>query len=239
VAKTDKQSNPRRPLPEAASVRVDPRRTIDDVFQRLVHVLGKKPEDARLEIRDRLLGGAPLIALQVAGGVTDSNGITTPPEGVTLPLNSQSWERMLLLRIREGKLVIEPGGNMIYPWDACSFVVINWSLVEELWPNPNRARSDPSAPASRPEDPHAPGPAKVTQQEWWDAYLTPERNAKLATEYKNITEASNGIASLMAEDSTIDGGAYKPRYIEKLLREMRIFPPVRRRERTLTYRVRS
>ena len=77
------------------------------------------------------------------------------------------------------------------------------------------------------------------QQEWWDAYLTPERNAKLATEYKNITEASNGIASLMAEDSTIDGGAYKPRYIEKLLREMRIFPPVRRRERTLTYRVRS
>ena len=152
MAKTGKPFNPSRlrVLPEPASDRSDPKHTVDDLFQRLVHVLGMKPEDARLEIRDRLLRGAPLIALQVESGVTDSNSVTTPPEGVILSINPQSWEQMLLLRIREGKLVIEPGGNMIYPWNACSFAIANWSLVEELWPNPNRA-----GPASAPEDSHA------------------------------------------------------------------------------------
>jgi hypothetical protein len=70
--------------------------------------------------------------------------------------------------------------------------------------------------------------AKVTRQEWWDVYFTPERKKQLSREYRNVTAAGIGVAKLMAADPSIDSGAYAPRHIENLLRRARVFPPERR-----------
>ena len=34
--------------------------------------------------------------------------------------------------VRDGMLIVEPNCGLDYPWDAYSFTVANWSLVEEL-----------------------------------------------------------------------------------------------------------
>jgi hypothetical protein len=174
MARTGKKlSFPRsRAPPEAAS---DSKHTVDDLFQILVHAHGKKPELARPDILKQLQDGALLIELHIKGGVRSIGPVrpptpeeqmeerrtgivaearysTTPPEGVTLSVDPQSWEGVLLLRIRDKSLVIEPGCNFDYPWDAYSFSIADWSLIEQLWPNPNRAGS---APASKLEDSHA------------------------------------------------------------------------------------
>jgi hypothetical protein len=83
-----------------------------------------------------------------------------------------------------------------------------------------------------PSEKVTPAPAnKVTRQEWWDAFLTPERKKELGAKFKDITTASRAIRSLMEkEEATIDGGAYGCRHIENLLRKARVFPPVPRRQ---------
>jgi hypothetical protein len=87
----------------------------------------------------------------------------------------------------------------------------------------------PLAAGPEPKDP--PAPTTVTRQEWWDAYLTPQRKNTLPTEYRDITAAGNGIHSLMMKDPAIDGGAYKARHVENLLRKEKVFPPAPRGRR--------
>jgi hypothetical protein len=157
-----------------------------------------------------------------------------PPEGLTGRVHFQSWGRIFDLTIRDEHLGVTPICSLDYPWDAYSFTVANWSLVEELWPNPHREQEEtgeglPRAlpvPASNSEE----VPALVTRQDWLNVYLAaPGRRDELSASYRGITAASIAINLLMAKDPTIEGGAYKPRVIERRLEN--IFPPQPRRQR--------
>ena len=72
----------------------------------------------------------------------------------------------------------------------------------------------------------------MSQQEWWDAFLTLEKRTEFEMYRGGITAASQVTHSLMGQ-APIVGGAYKVRYIEKLLRKTKLFPPVRRRPRRI------
>jgi hypothetical protein len=191
----------------------DPRdstRTVDDLFQILVHTRGKSPPLARRGILKQLQDGALPVIAHIKGGVrsigvvreptpeeqvqekrtgiiAEARYSTTPPEGVTLPVDSQSWEHILLLRIRGERLVIEPGCALDYPWNAYSFTVANWSLVEELWPNPNRVRPDLAVPAPKPEDlpasarekPSTPKPVERMPVKRWICYAVEQQHDQL------------------------------------------------------------
>ena len=78
----------------------------------------------------------------------------------------------------------------------------------------------------------APPAPEMSQQEWWDAFLTLEKQTEFETYRGGITAASRATHSLM-DQARIVGGAYKLRYIEKLLRKTKLFPPVRRRPRRI------
>jgi hypothetical protein len=226
--------------------------TVDDLFQYLVRVCDILPAAAKKEILEKLQLDKLQVDLHIRGGTREILPLCpaeredelqdkeftavvmfhvyrfAPPEGVTERVPFQWWDAgsVLCLTIRDEHLIIEPNWELDYPWDAYSFTVVNWSLVEELWPNPNRTKPDVLLPALESEDPPplSAAPIMVTQQEWWDTYLTPETKAKLAVEYKNITKASEAINLLMENDATIKGAAYRPRVIENRLREHNIFP---------------
>jgi hypothetical protein len=59
-----------------------------------------------------------------------------PPEGITGRVDFQSWEWMFYLRIDKGRLIVESRRPLDFPWDAYSFTIANWSLINELWPPP-------------------------------------------------------------------------------------------------------
>jgi hypothetical protein len=255
VAKTGKSFNPSHlRVPPEASTASD--HTVDDLFQILVHARGKKPELARRDILKQLQDKGLPIELHIRGGVRSIGPVrqptpgeqveemrtgiatarynTTPPEGVTLPVDPQSWEGILLLRIRSGKLVIEPGCAFDYPWDAYSFSIANWSLVEELWPNPNRVRSDPPAPAPKSEDLPVPSttvpePAlepKMRRSDWIEAYLTKEKGKELVDKYDRVGKAAEAVNYTMEADPKVD--AFKnSRSIEPFLITAKLYPPRR------------
>src|SRR5262249_2711614 len=69
-----------------------------------------------------------------------------PPQGLTGRVHRESWEpgRVFSLTIEDGALNVLPNCSLDYPWDAYSFTIANWSLVDELWP------SKPPQPSSEP-----------------------------------------------------------------------------------------
>ena len=131
--------------------------TIDDLFQILVCArdipapIAKKQitkflQLNKLQIDFHVRGGArktvptrpateeKLKAWREKRATLDHLYEVAPPEGVTGRVNFQSWERMFRLRIDDGRLIVEPGCPLDYPWDAYSFTIANWSLINELWP---------------------------------------------------------------------------------------------------------
>jgi hypothetical protein len=68
-----------------------------------------------------------------------------PPEGITGRVHRESWEpgRVFSLTIKDGHLSVLSNCSLDYPWDAYSFTVANWSLVDELWPP--RPQQEPSS----------------------------------------------------------------------------------------------
>jgi hypothetical protein len=138
-------------------------RTLDDLFQVLVHTRRKSPAVARKEILDRLQLDELPIDLHVRGGtqktyplrpatkeelqkgapIGEADGVvldryhlyeTAPPEGIIERAPYTAWGRFFHLSIHGEQLVIEPDCALDYPWDAYSFIIANWSLVAELWP---------------------------------------------------------------------------------------------------------
>jgi hypothetical protein len=138
--------------------------------------------------------------------------------------------RELIKKVRqlqqlEEQLDHELGGRW---WDSEGGFLVLPMPSEKVTPAPAPFVS--RAAVLKLEDPPAPA-NKVTRQEWWDAFLTPERKKELGAKFKDITTASRAIRSLMEkEEATIDGGAYGCRHIENLLRKARVFPPVPRRQ---------
>ena len=148
-------------MAEAAIDHSDSKHTVDELFQFLVCVRDLRPAIARKEIMDYLQrdklqidyhirGGArktrpmrqatleELREQETTGATLDHLYETAPPEGITRRVHFQSWGKLFDLTVRDECLIVEPNCALDYPWDAYSFTVANWSLVEELWPNPNR-----------------------------------------------------------------------------------------------------
>jgi hypothetical protein len=144
-----------------------PKRTVDDVFQYLTRVLNFPPRKARQEILEKLQLEQLAMDFHVKGGVRslgvvrsctaeeraeeERTGLISSARYETTPLEKpvhpDSWGSLLSLRIAEGgKLVVEPLAALTWPWDAYSFTIANWSLVQELWPNPTQASAPQPAP---------------------------------------------------------------------------------------------
>jgi len=81
-----------------------------------------------------------------------------PPEGIKARVGYQSWDGVFRLRITEDNehLVIEPNCSLEYPWDAYSFTIANWSLVNELWRPRVMTFVPPAAPVMEASSPTAP-----------------------------------------------------------------------------------
>jgi len=64
----------------------------------------------------------------------------TPPGGITKAVDRQSWDAnsVLDLKIRDNHLVIEPQDSFDYPWEAYSFRISNWDVIDQLWPRPGK-----------------------------------------------------------------------------------------------------
>src|SRR5712672_2447007 len=101
-------------MAEAASNHSESKRTVDDLFQLLVHTRRKSPSLARRDILKQLQDDGLPIDLHIEGGVRSIGPVrgptpeerleekrtgivagarysTTPPKGVTLPVDPQSW----------------------------------------------------------------------------------------------------------------------------------------------------
>jgi hypothetical protein len=63
-----------------------------------------------------------------------------PREGITRRVDRESWGRVFSLTIEDGALNVLPNCSLDYPWDAYSFTIANWWLVDELWPPPRPSR---------------------------------------------------------------------------------------------------
>jgi hypothetical protein len=59
-----------------------------------------------------------------------------PPEGITRHVHRESWDhgQVFSLTIENGRLSIRSNCAFDYPWDAYSFTIVNWWMVNELWP---------------------------------------------------------------------------------------------------------
>ena len=262
-------------MAEAAIDHSDSKHTVDELFQFLVCVRDLRPAIARKEIMDYLQSDKLQIDYHIRGGARKTRPMrqatleelreqettgatldhlyeTAPPEGITRRVHFQSWGKLFDLTVRDECLIVEPNCALDYPWDAYSFTVANWSLVEELWPNPNRARSDLSAPASKPEDPPAPSAtavaiggslgvtqavqtlaaagsvtaSKVERDEWLNKYLTEERQVDLSMRHNKITSAAIDLHALMLKDPTVQAYAHA-RNIERHPTVRKLFPPSR------------
>jgi hypothetical protein len=129
-----------------------------------------------------------------------------PPEGITGHVHPQSWERVFTLRIKEGHLVVEPRCGLDYPWDAYSFTIANWSVVNELWPPLVRTFVPPAVPVmdTSPTVPATVAPAleiepapKMPQLAWVKDYLTKEKKDELSTKYDQVTKAAEAVFEAM------------------------------------------
>ena len=174
-------------MAEAASDHTDSTRTVDDLFQFLVRVQGIRSAKAidriskalrhdKLQVELHIRGGTPKILplrpatdeelqnKKAAGVVMFHVYKSAPPEGITRLIHFQEWGRLFDLMVRDECLIVEPIGFLEYPDDAYSFTIANWSLVEEMWPNPNRVEpaSNPSpAGAAAAAIERSPGSAKI------------------------------------------------------------------------------
>jgi hypothetical protein len=246
-------------MAEVASHHSDSTRDVDDLFQILVRARGKSPPLARRDILKQLQDGALPIMLHIKGGVRSIGPVrpptpeervkekrtgkiakarygTTPRKGVTSLVDSQSWDSILLLRIRGEKLVIEPGCAFDYPWGAYNFTIANWSLVEELWPNPRRL--DPPAPAPEtapPSPPVEPETAplsppvesevapKVSREDWIYQYLTEDRQKDLVKRHNHKSAATREMYNAMRKDPRVEPYA-RARNIERHPLVQKLFP---------------
>jgi hypothetical protein len=99
-----------------------------------------------------------------------------PPQGLTERVHRESWEpgRVFSLTIEEGRLNVLPNRALDYPWDAYSFTIANWSLVNELWPpKPPQPSSEPITNL-RPSSESATKPPRPGSAGAWIDELCPD-----------------------------------------------------------------
>jgi len=165
-----------------------------------------------------------------------------PPEGITDRVHYQSWERLFTLSIRGGHLVVEPIAALDYPWDAYSFTIANWSVINEKWPPrvmtfvPPAVLIEPASPiANVPTAPVEETPAsktdpstKMSRLEWTKEHLTKNRKGELSKKYDEVSKATAEVFDVMKADPRVK--PYKnPRTFERHLAEF--FPTKRRKPR--------
>jgi hypothetical protein len=71
--------------------------------------------------------------------------------GITAAVNPQSWDGgVFALVIEDGRLIIKPRCDLGFPWDAYSFSISNWVVVDQLWPPAASTPTESVADAGRP-----------------------------------------------------------------------------------------
>jgi hypothetical protein len=183
--------------------------TIDELFQ-ILCVRNIPPVEARQQILEACQRNKLKIDFRFRNG----------PSG---RIHYQSWELMLTLSInKEGQLVVEPTGNLgypwnAYPWDACSFTIANWSVINELWPPrvmtfvPPAVPIKPAAPiANAPTAPVTEAPAsktdpptKISQSKWAKDYLTKDKKGELSKNHDQVSKAADEVFNAMKADSRV------------------------------------
>jgi len=160
------------------------RHTLDCLFQVLVRTRDIAPVVAKDKIEEALRLDGLQVDFRIRGGVRSEKPLRaataeeleqakqaadegkpwswdflssfTPPKGEAGRVHFDGWGPAFALVIKGGKLVVEPRCALDYPWDAYSFTVANWPIIDELWP------TKPTPPATAPA--HAPAPAPEVAQ---------------------------------------------------------------------------
>jgi hypothetical protein len=139
---------------EPGNDHTDSKHSIDDLFQLLVRVRDIPPAKAKKQILESFQLNQLQVNYHIRGGArtTQPNEKfrahpyeVVPPEGITALVHFESWDGLFRLAIRDGHLVVESNYSLDYPWDAYSFTIANWWMVDELWPLKPPAPTSPAA----------------------------------------------------------------------------------------------
>jgi hypothetical protein len=143
-------------------------KTVDSLFQTLI-VSDVPPLIAKKCVNDALQVGKVLVDSHIAASARKTSPRRhwanpdepeiAPPGGITAPVNPQSWDRVFVMAIRDGYLVIEPLCSLDFPWQFYSFSISNWEVaVDYLCRASAPSKSEPIPVAIV-------GPVKLVQ-EW-------------------------------------------------------------------------
>jgi hypothetical protein len=159
------------------------RHTVDDLFQVLVRGRDIAPVVAKDQIEEALRLDKLQVDFRIRGGERSEKPLRaatdeeleqakqaakdgkpwswdflysfTPPKGEIGPVHYDCWGRMFVLVIEDGKLVVALRCPLNYSWDAYSFTITNWPIVDVLWPTPARSANTVAndRPAEKRGDP--------------------------------------------------------------------------------------
>ena len=156
------------------------RHTFDDLFQVLVRARNIPPTAAKAQIEEALRLDKLQVDFRIREGVRSTHPLraateeeleqakhaaedgkswswdflysSTPKKGERGRIHCDCWGPVFALVIRDGQLVVAPHCALDYPWDAYSFTIANWPIIDELWPTkPPPAAAPAHAPAPTPE----------------------------------------------------------------------------------------
>jgi hypothetical protein len=136
-------------MAEAAPDNSASKPSVDDLFQILI-TRDIPPLVAKKQFTEHLQLGRLRINFHIAAGSRKTRPMrqatleelraldflheVSPPGGITAAVDPQSWDSVLRLSIRDGRLVVEPLCSLDFPWVAYSFSISNPVAIDHLWP---------------------------------------------------------------------------------------------------------